>query len=180
MIINQEEWDMKDKLLRDCFNQARNSGDAVNRYITHNEVMEVLFDRDPELLTHQFVEVFERGLVRNHSKSIKKCLEMLETMRHPDEDKKDRLRQIADFLDNHKPSKGRASKVPEFGTNKIIRINKNQGYALIPHVAQIFELETDEDGKYDDQSVIVHYEDKDTITISRRTPLTDPDMLDDM
>lgn len=182
MFSDNEEWIARDRELRDLYNKVTQSGEKVNKYISHNEVMHFLFEQnEPEVLTHQYVETPERGLVRNHSKSLNKCLEMLGTMGSSvDKTKSKELRDIISFVENRKPSAGRKTSKIEVGSNRKVRINKNQGYALIPQVAQVFGLEEDADGNYSDHSVVVIYEDENTITIQKRTPLTDPDMLDDM
>ena len=113
----------RDKELQDKADKLREDGDLINRYITHEEVFQVA-KIDHTLLRHQFVETFKRGLVRNHTKSIKKCLGIAKTMLPATSILVDQLEVAVDFLKDHKPSAGRKSRKVEVGTVKTATLNK--------------------------------------------------------
>jgi hypothetical protein len=150
-------WKELEKSLQKEVKACREDGDLINRYLTHKEVMNTLFWGDPMDLTHQFVRTKERGIVRNHSKALKKSIGEIEELPMPNIDEYiSKLNDIIEFLGKNKPAKGRKAKKTEVGTTKKVRLNKRQGYAIIPDVGRMFGIEPSEEG-YEKEYCMVEY-----------------------
>jgi len=167
-MADSTSYDQKEKELQALADKARQDGDLINRYISHEEVISVAY-QDPDLLKHQFVETEDRGLVRNHSKSIRKTIGILGKMPRTEKEVS-ALEAVLDFLKNNKPTKGRKSNVIEVGTKKKVRLNKKQGYVLEPSVGDVFGMEQAEGEGWVNRHCIVEYISSEEIRITPYHP----------
>jgi hypothetical protein len=168
------DWENIDKVLQEQADRLRAEGDLVNRYISHDEVLGVIWGKQAIRLTHQFVETEERGLVRTHLKALAKCRKILK--KSPDSGQYIKeLDAVVTFLSDNQPARGRKSSKVAIGDHKKIKINKKQGYILIPDVARIFNVEH-LDGEYVDTYCIVEYNSSQELVIR---PYSLLDMSDD-
>ena len=165
----------KEKELQTLAVKLREEGDLINRYVSHEEVFTVAKE-DPELLKHQFIQTENRGLVRNHTKSINKCLGIAKTMLPASRTLVEQLEDAVRFLKEHKPAVGRKSKKITVGTEKTVSLNKRQGYALVPNVGVFFNMNKSSEGDWSDCKCTIKYTENNEIII---TPVKSYNLLED-